>query len=74
MFRDDLQKITGAMEARKKKVDEINAEQLIDLQKKLKIEGALSVCKHLETKFKEAWVKDRDTNRPKRRVRKTVNG
>ena len=66
MFRDDLAKITDAMTARTKKIEEINKEQLADLQKKLKIEGALSTCQHLVTKYKEAWAKERDSKRAKR--------
>lgn len=66
MFRDDLAKVKSAMAARNKKVDEIKAEHVIDYQKKLKIEGALSVCNHLVTKYKEAWAKERGQKRAKR--------
>jgi len=74
MFRDDLQKVKDAMAARTKKIEGINAENLVDYQKRLKIEGALSACNHLVTKYKEAWMKERNTKRSKRRATQKVNG
>ena len=73
MFRDDLQKLKDAMAGRTKKIEEINAEQLVDYQRRLKIEGALSACQHLVTKYKQAWVKERSQKRSKR-TRTTKNG
>ncbi len=73
MFRDDLEKVKAAMTVRNKKIEEIKAEQLIDIQKKLKIEGALSVCNHLVTKYKQEWAKERSQKRSKRK-RTTKNG
>ncbi len=66
MFRDDLQKVKDAMAGRTRKIEEINAEQLVDYQKRLKIEGAISACNHLVTKYKEAWMKERNAKRAKR--------
>lgn len=66
MFRDDLQKIKDAMTARSKKMEDIRTEQAADLQKRLKLEGALSACNHLVTKYKEAWMKERSKKRAKR--------
>lgn len=73
MFRDDLVKIKDSMKARDMKIAEIKAEQVIDFQKKLKIEGALSTCQHLVTKYRAAWAAERDQKRLKRK-RTTKNG
>jgi len=74
MFRDDLKKLQDSMKTREIEMDKIKAEQLVDYQSRLKVEGALSACQHLVTKYKEAWAQDRAENKPKRRGRKTVNG
>lgn len=63
MFRDDLEKVKTSMKARDAKMEVIKAEQLVDYQKRLKIEGALSACNHLVTKYKEAWMKERNAKR-----------
>jgi len=81
MFRDDLVKIKDAMTVREKKIEEIKAEQVVDYQRRLKVEGALSACQHLVTKYRAAWAAERDKKRAirdrkqsKRKVQKTVNG
>ena len=67
MFRDDFQKVKDSMTARNKRIDELRAEQASDLQKRLKLEGALSACNHLVTRYKEAWMKERNIRRAKRK-------
>ena len=66
MFRDDLEKVKTAMKSREMDMEKVKAEQLVDYQKRLKIEGALSACNHLVTKYKEAWMKERNQKRAKR--------
>jgi len=66
MFRDDLEKVKTSMKSREMDMEKIKAEQLIDYQKRLKIEGGLSACNHLVTKYKEAWMKERARKRAKR--------
>ena len=67
MFREDLEKLKASMKSREMDMEKIKAEQLQDYQKRLKIEGALSVCNHLVTKYKEAWMKERNAKRSKRK-------
>ena len=66
MFREDLEKLKTAMKSREMDMEKIKAEQLVDYQKRLKIEGGLSACNHLVTKYKEAWMKERNAKRAKR--------
>ncbi|KKL28476.1 hypothetical protein LCGC14_2374750 [marine sediment metagenome] len=71
MFREDALKVKAAMDVRKKQIEQLQAEQVSDLRKQIKLDGALSAMQHIVTKYKEAWAKERDQKRAKRGKRKT---
>ena len=67
MLREDAVKVNTAMEARKKQIEQLQAEQVSDLRRQISVNGALSAMKHIVTKYKEAWAKERDQKRSKRK-------
>ncbi len=73
MLRDDLEKVKTAMKSREMDMEKIKAEQLVDYQTRLKVEGGLSACQHLVTKYKQARMNEPSTKQVKR-TRTTKHG